>query len=645
MSQAPSYSVTEDASPAAVSQDGRWERRFPADPGCLSEIRAGVRRFARAHGAPDSLLPDIALAVTEAATNAVLHAFVDREPGEVYVTAEPMKDALLVRVVDNGRGMQPRADSPGMGIGLPTIGMLTTGFDVRQGPGGCGTEVRLVFASPGMRGPARAGGLPGDRVELLAAVTRLAEGGGWPRRGVERLVDLLVPELADACTVDVVDDDGIADRLAARVADPDGGRRTSWLNAKRAPIGRPGTATYAVVRDGRTAVRECTPAEEPPPFEQWDESSLSDVLGIRWWVSVPLSDGERILGLLGLGLRGHRRQPDADDVGLFELVAERAARGLANSALVEGLRHTRQRMERILGALAEAITVSDQEGRVVYANEAAARLLGASDVEEVLAADPADLAGRFIITREDGSPVAMEDLPNFRLVNGLDAPPLVTRSVHRESGRARWLLTKATMLDDEGLVVNIIEDVTEAKDAERRQRLLAEASEVLASSLDYEQTLEHVARLAVPELADWCGVDLVDDDGELRRLALAHVDPEKEAFGRELGERYPPDTSGERGVGGILRGGDAELYPQIPDELLAQRARDEEHLRLLREVGMRSAMLLPIRVGERTMGAMTLVSAESRRAFTEQDLEVARQLARRAAVAIDNARRFRELGG
>ena len=128
---------------------------------------------------------------------------------------------------------------------------------------------------------------------------------------------------------------------------------------------------------------------------------------------------------------------------------------------------------------------------------------------------------------------------------GEAAPSLLTRSIDRTSGEAYWLLTKATVLHDRGrrLAVNIIEDVTDAKEAELRQRFLAQAGQLLASSLDYQETLARVAMLAVPWLADWCAVDLPDEHGGIRQVALAHADPGKIAMAEALRERYPPDPT------------------------------------------------------------------------------------------------------
>jgi PAS domain S-box-containing protein len=324
---------------------------------------------------------------------------------------------------------------------------------------------------------------------------------------------------------------------------------------------------------------------------------------------------------------------------------ERAtALAIRNQTLASELRATEARLDGILGSLGEAVTVHDERGKTVYVNDAAVRLLGSQTAEDVLAAEPGELAQRFEITHEDGSAVRLEDLPGRRLVAGEGAPSLLTHSVRRDTGEAFWLLTKATLYQDASgakLAINIIEDVTDAKDAEHRQRFLAEAGQLLASSLDYEQTLERVARMLVPQLADWCGIDVVDDEGEAHQVAVAHIDPAKVEMARDLRRLYPPDMSAPTGLPAILRGGPAELYAEIPDELIVAVARDEEHLRIIRELGMYSAMAVPMRLGGETLGAITLVSAESRRRFEADDLAFAEDLALRAATAIQNARLYR----
>src|SRR3954471_24759628 len=164
-----------DAVNSAGTPEPHAEWELPAAPTSVSAIRAGVREFARVHGASDGLLIDLALAVTEAVTNSVVHAFIDREPGIVRTHIQAAPDELVVVVTDDGRGMQPRADSPGLGLGLPTIASLTTTMDMHAAPGG-GTVVTMCFAAPGVRGPARRA--PRE-AELLEEVARTVE-GTWP---------------------------------------------------------------------------------------------------------------------------------------------------------------------------------------------------------------------------------------------------------------------------------------------------------------------------------------------------------------------------------------------------------------------------------------------------------------------------------
>ncbi|HET7479741.1 MAG TPA: ATP-binding protein [Rubrobacteraceae bacterium] len=183
---------------------------------------------------------------------------------------------------------------------------------------------------------------------------------------------------------------------------------------------------------------------------------------------------------------------------------------------------------------------------------------------------------------------------------------------------------------------------SEASRAEDSLRFMAEASAELSSSLDYRDTLSGVARLAVPRLADWCAVDVITEDGSVERLAVEHEDRRKIALAIELQERYPPEPESRSGLPNVLRTGRAECYPEISDEMLRSAATDEEHLGLLRELGFTSAMIVPMIARGRTLGAITLVSAESGRSYGEADLRLTEELARRAALAVDNARLYGE---
>ena len=306
---------------------------------------------------------------------------------------------------------------------------------------------------------------------------------------------------------------------------------------------------------------------------------------------------------------------------------------------------TREQLQDMLGSLSEAVTVTDAARRMRYANQAAADLLGCATPEELLAQPLGTIFAQWESTHEDGRPMVAEDVPSYKIVNGQPAEPLLTRIVNRETGEQRWRLVKAAPLrasSGEIMAVSVIEDVTEAKEAELRQRFLAQAGSTLTSSLDYEETLQRLAQLVVPGLADWCAVDVLDANQRLNLVAVAHVDPDKVAFARELRTRYPPDPNEDSGLYGVLRSGRPELYPELPDELLEQGIEDPEQLETIRALGMRSVMLIPMDVAGRTIGVLTMVSAESGRAFDEDDLVFASDLARRAATAVENARLYTE---
>lgn len=184
-----------------------------------------------------------------------------------------------------------------------------------------------------------------------------------------------------------------------------------------------------------------------------------------------------------------------------------------------------------------------------------------------------------------------------------------------------------------------------AQEQALRQRMtfLAEASELLSSSLDYNLTLSQLSRLAVPGLADWCAIDMAGENGEIVRLAVAHQDPEKVRWAYELQERYPPNPDDPHGVPQVLRSGEAEFFPQIPEEILEEAIGQDEELReIVDQLGLRSTICVPLTARGRTLGALTLIAAETHPPYTEADFELAMELARRAAVAVDNARLYGE---
>ncbi len=240
--------------------------------------------------------------------------------------------------------------------------------------------------------------------------------------------------------------------------------------------------------------------------------------------------------------------------------------------LVEELRvallGSERRFEAIVGSLADPVTIRDREHRFVYANRAALEHLGFESWEQLRDTDPAAIMSDYVVLGDDGRAIAMQDIPSVRILRGEEAKPLLIKTLQRDTGVERWnLLKSAPVLDARGEVeatITIIEDVTEQKRSELRSAFLAEASATLASSLDYEQTLRNVAELAVPEIADWCAVDLLDDDGDRRTVAVAHVDPDRLSLAEALRAYVPDRLDPDEGLGRVMHTGKALAVPRDP---------------------------------------------------------------------------------
>jgi PAS domain S-box-containing protein len=179
------------------------------------------------------------------------------------------------------------------------------------------------------------------------------------------------------------------------------------------------------------------------------------------------------------------------------------------------------------------------------------------------------------------------------------------------------------------------------EESNQRLAFIASASRILAASLDYRTILEQITRLAVPSMADWCSIDVVEE-GTIRLLAVAHVDASKTELAHELRRRYPLDPDADRGVPKVLRTGTSDLYPEVDDSLLAAMASDEEHLEILRGLGLCSAMIVPLAAKGQVTGTLTLITDESGRRYGPDDVTFAEEVARRAALAIENARLYEQ---
>ena len=389
-----------------------------------------------------------------------------------------------------------------------------------------------------------------------------------------------------------------------------------------------------------------------PPLHHFGLRSASDVLTLAIFVAASMTVAT-LTAALGraerqaqkrareLSTLARRLEEHAGDLERQTEEAQELAQELeqANEQLEETAAETEQarnaaeteraRLQSVLDGLPDVTFGYDAEWRLTYMNPSARAFLRS------LGRDPDALMGRCVWDEYPEIVGTRFHLETLRAV----AECRVTEFEEWLEAPGRWYDNRVIPIA--GGALTFSRDVTARKRAELGERLLAEAGALLTSSLDYRATLQRVAELAVPTLADWCGVELVDEEtGALEQVAVAHVDPARVEWARELRRRYPPAPDAASGSPGVVRTGRAELYPLITDEMLAQGARDAEHLRLLRRIGFHSLIVAPLTARGRTLGTLSVVWAESRRRYEEADVALVSELARRAASAIDNARLF-----
>ncbi|HEV2473113.1 MAG TPA: histidine kinase dimerization/phosphoacceptor domain -containing protein [Chthonomonadales bacterium] len=216
---------------------------------------------------------------------------------------------------------------------------------------------------------------------------------------------------------------------------------------------------------------------------------------------------------------------------------------------------------------------------------------------------------------------------------------------------ARWLIPLG-LFGFCGLLISVLIDgfhvaqhqaelaKAQAESAAQRARFLAEASTTLDASLDYRSTLRNIAELTIPLLADWCVIDLLEEGDLLRRLVVAHTDRARAEAALNLGARYPADRDAPMGPARVASTGQAEIYPRAPERLLQILAEDTERLALLRQLGFQSYMCVPLEARGRPIGVMTFARSDASTAYMATDIIVAKDIALRAALAVDNARLY-----
>lgn len=331
----------------------------------------------------------------------------------------------------------------------------------------------------------------------------------------------------------------------------------------------------------------------------------------------------------------------------------------ARSRAMSDVRRSEAGKAAIIEAALDCVITVDHEGKILEFNPAAVRTFGwepyeviGRSVAEVLV--PEERRDRFaqlvarVATMEGADGVSGERIEGWAMRrNGVRFPVELTVTRVDAVGPPIFIaylrdITDAREADREReqLLRREREARITAEEAKRRMSFLAGASRVLTSSLDMDETLEHIARLVVPSLADWCAIDIVGNDGEIEPAVIVHPDPIEVAWAYQVRKSHPMTMSDAIGVAEVIRTGTSVLAQSIDESDLRAAAHDDSHLEELLKFASASVMVVPMTTRHRTVGAMTLLSVSPERRYEQQDVELAEQLASQAGVAIDNARLY-----
>ena len=455
---------------------------------------------------------------------------------------------------------------------------------------------------------------------------------------------LAVPDVADWCAIDIVQPDGTTRQVTSVHPDPDAEALLLELRRRYRAEKRGSEGTGHVIATGEPELVRDVTGQVAVDLEEGEVETYRR-MSPRSYMIVPLVARGSIIGALTLLSMREGRHYNENDLDFAQHLGRRFALAIDNARLYDEAERARGLLDTIFASAPVGLGLFDTDLVCVRVNEALARVTGL----------PVEAhAGRRL--EELVGPLADRVVPLYRHVLASGEPLLeqeITGESLTEPGSIHhWLVSCTPVRAGDGTILgvsSVVMDVTERREllereraARRRATFLARASELLESSLDYETTLRNVARIVVPAIVDWCGIHVVDEGGEVKLVAVAHADPEKEALAWELDARYPTGPDAPTGAPAVIRSGKTEVTTGVTDEMLQAAAVDDEHLEMIRGLGIREAIVAPLRARGRILGAVTFVAAESGRSFTRDDVDLVEELARRAGISVDNARLYTE---
>jgi PAS domain S-box-containing protein len=485
---------------------------------------------------------------------------------------------------------------------------------------------------------------PQSALGFLAQASGLLAASLDYERTLSDVAGLAVPDVADWCAIDIVQPDGTTRQVTSVHPDPNAEALLLELRRRYRAEKQGAEGVHHVIATGESELARDVTGQVAIDLEAGEVETYRR-MGPRSYMIVPMVARGRTIGALTLLSLREGRHYNESDLDFAHHLARRFALAVDNARLYDEAERSRGLLDTLFASAPIGLGYFDTDLVCVRVNEALARING-MPVDAQIGRPLEELVG----------PLADRVLPLYRhaLSSG---EPLLEQEVTGESitspGEVRhWLVSCTPVRAGDGTILgvsSVVQDVTERREllerervARRRASFLARASEILESSLDYETTLQNVARIVVPEIVDWCGIHVVDEGGEVKLVAAAHSDPAKEALAWELDTRYPTSADSPSGAPAVIRSGKTEVTTGVTDDMLVAAAVDEEHLEMIRGLGIREVIIAPLRARGRILGAITFVAAESGRSFTRDDVDLVEELARRAGLSVDNARLYTE---
>lgn len=404
-----------------------------------------------------------------------------------------------------------------------------------------------------------------------------------------------------------------------------GWKKNIVINKSTVPTERNSQAGYTLLSKRPVIVKDL------PNEKRFNGPPLLRNHGVLSGMSCIIYGKNKPYGILGVHTTSYREFTKYD-VNFIQAVANVLAAAIQRKHDEEARKESGALFRQLAETIPHIVYQFNRKGSIEYMNKKWFEYTGASQ------ANPNTLESYYAFIHPDD---LQKVLPIWKQARKKGESYEVEYRLKRHDGIYRWHISRSSPIKNKKDNImhwfGTVTDIDDRKRAEKNLRYLAEASKVLSSSLDVKATFDNIAKFAVPEIADCCSIDILNEKGSLDQVAVVHKDPKKMKWAKILHEKYPPDMNAPYGISRVLRTGKPEFYPSVPDALLLKIAKDKRQYTLLRKIGCTSSIIVPLFREGKCVGGITFSINDSMRQYTESDVKMAQELSARASLAIDNA--------